>query len=330
MAGYLITNARVLDGSGTAPFAGAVRVEGNRITEVTQGATPPPARGAGVIDAGGATLMPGLVESHAHLGFADMTSQELTRLPPEEHLLAALEKRRTPYVARVRNNSVLDAMAEQLVRPRRAFHPDEGFVRVDDGAVGRDRRLGGVGQVVDRSHRLAREVQDVRGRGQSDGDFYPFAHEMDDGFESVEWAAALPGSNGRVGMYGFSYVGATQLQAAIRRPPSLRTICPALTGSQFYDGWAYKGGAFSLAFNASWAINLARDGARWARDDRGTSDLTAAFLHAPDSYGHLPLTSYPPLASTQFGNFYFDWLAHPSYDNYWRRWSIDEHYQAID
>jgi len=90
MSAYLIGNARVLDGSGTAPFAGAVRVEANRITEVTPGAAPPPARGATVIDAGGATLMPGLVESHAHLGFADMTSQELTRLPPEEHMLVTV------------------------------------------------------------------------------------------------------------------------------------------------------------------------------------------------------------------------------------------------
>ena len=83
----LITNARILDGTGKAPFSGAVRVEVNRITEITPGATPPPARGASVIDAAGATLMPGLVESHAHLGFADMPSQELTRLPPEEHML---------------------------------------------------------------------------------------------------------------------------------------------------------------------------------------------------------------------------------------------------
>ena len=85
--GCLITNARILDGTGKAPFSGAVRVEVNRITEITPGATPPPARGASVIDAAGATLMPGLVESHAHLGFADMPSQELTRLPPEEHML---------------------------------------------------------------------------------------------------------------------------------------------------------------------------------------------------------------------------------------------------
>jgi imidazolonepropionase-like amidohydrolase len=90
MAGYLITNARVLDGSGKEPFAGSLRVKGNRISDVTPGAVAPPARGAAVIDAAGATLMPGLVESHAHLGFADMTSQELTRLPPEEHMLVTV------------------------------------------------------------------------------------------------------------------------------------------------------------------------------------------------------------------------------------------------
>ena len=64
--------------------------------------------------------------------------------------------------------------------------------------------------------------QDVRGRYRSEGEWYPFLHEADDGEDTVEWAAALAGSNGRVGMMGFSYYGATQLQAALRRPPSLR------------------------------------------------------------------------------------------------------------
>src|SRR5260370_16819862 len=53
-------------------------------------------------------------------------------------------------------------------------------------------------------------VQDVRRRYESEGEWYPFKHEMDDGFDTVEWAAALPHSNGKVGMFGGSYVGVTQ------------------------------------------------------------------------------------------------------------------------
>src|SRR5262249_30879192 len=82
-------------------------------------------------------------------------------------------------------------------------------------------------------------VQDCRGRWRSEGDFYPFRDEAVDGYDAVEWAARLPGADGKVGMYGMSYNGATQLQAARLRPPSLVTICPALTGSQYYEGWTY-------------------------------------------------------------------------------------------
>src|SRR5262249_44023908 len=53
--------------------------------------------------------------------------------------------------------------------------------------------------------------QDVRGRYTSDGEWYPFIHESDDSYDTVEWAASLPYSDGRVGMYGGSYVGATQM-----------------------------------------------------------------------------------------------------------------------
>jgi putative CocE/NonD family hydrolase len=58
-------------------------------------------------------------------------------------------------------------------------------------------------------------VQDVRGRYNSEGEWYPFKHEIDDGYDTVEWAAALPHANGKVGMFSGSYVGATQMLAAI-------------------------------------------------------------------------------------------------------------------
>ena len=96
---YLITGARIFDGTGREPFPGAVRVEGDRIAEILAGSAAPAANGATVIDGTGATLMPGLIESHAHLGLADIPSPELTRLPPEEHMLITVRKARTMHKA---------------------------------------------------------------------------------------------------------------------------------------------------------------------------------------------------------------------------------------
>jgi imidazolonepropionase-like amidohydrolase len=92
---YLITNARILDGTGREPFLGAVRVDGNRITQVMPGAAVPAPDEATVINGAGATLMPGLIESHAHIGLADLGSLDLTRLPVEEHMLITVRNART-------------------------------------------------------------------------------------------------------------------------------------------------------------------------------------------------------------------------------------------
>jgi predicted acyl esterase len=109
---------------------------------------------------------------------------------------------------------------------------------------------------------LAREgylvvTQDVRGRGDSDGRFDPFVHEADDGADAVAWAAALPESDGNVGMYGFSYQGATQLLAASAQPPALRAIAPAMCSADPAEGFLWTNGAFRLGFATSWAAQLA-------------------------------------------------------------------------
>jgi putative CocE/NonD family hydrolase len=171
-------------------------------------------------------------------------------------------------------------------------------------------------------------VQDVRGRCRSEGDFYPFQHEEADGALAVEWAAALPGSNGRVGMYGFSYAGATQLLAACARPPSLKAIAPAMTASQFHDGWTYRGGALNLAFVLTWAAQLAAGQALRKGDDRAARALAAA--EGAAGFAYLPLQEQPALLeSGALAQFYFDWLAHPEADAYWRRWSLEHRYDQI-
>ena len=171
-------------------------------------------------------------------------------------------------------------------------------------------------------------VQDCRGRFASEGDFYPYLHEMEDGYDSVEWAARLPGVNGRVGMMGFSYVGATQLLAAVAAPPSLASITPAFTASQYYDGWTYNGGAFALAFIGYWATLLALETAQRAGDPEAHLELAAALGNAPAWYRSLPVAGYPPL-QTPYAPYFADWVDHCSYDSYWKRWSIDEDYSRI-
>ena len=172
-------------------------------------------------------------------------------------------------------------------------------------------------------------VQDVRGRAGSEGEFYPYRHEQADGYDTVEWAADMPGSNGQVGMWGFSYMGATQLLAAVERPPGLRTILPGFTASQYYDGWTYNGGVFATAFLCYWANLLALDTAARADDEAGWNDLAASLGSASDWFWHLPMTTYPPLMGGH-APYFGDWVEHCTYDDYWKQWSIDEDYSRIE
>lgn len=115
--------------------------------------------------------------------------------------------------------------------------------------------------------------QDVRGRGESEGEFAPFAQEGPDGHDAVEWVAAQPWCDGRVGMYGFSYPGFAQLAAAAERPPHLRAVAPAMTAADPREEWLYEGGALRLAFLLWWGCELGKDGAVRAGDEEALYEL---------------------------------------------------------
>jgi len=178
-------------------------------------------------------------------------------------------------------------------------------------------------------------AQDVRGRYQSEGEWYPFKHETDDGYDAVEWAAALPHSNGKVGMFSGSYVGATQMLAAIGHPPHLAGICPIVTASNYHENWTYQGGAFEQWFNESWTSSLAQNTAFRQHDTRDLTPASNALIG--DSV--LPLRDYPlfnlgdakedAALTAQLAPYFLDWLAHPTYDDYWRKWSIEESFPNI-
>ena len=162
---------------------------------------------------------------------------------------------------------------------------------------------------------LALVCQDVRGQHSSDGEFYPFRNEGADGFDSVEWVAAQPWCDGKVAMAGRSYSAATQWLAAAARPPHLAAIFPVVTGSDYYDGWIYQGGAFQLGFNLFWVQLMTAPKAR---------DSLA------EQFRHLPLTDAPLLEAGPAGRFYRDWLAHPSDDEYWQALAINRRYGQIE
>jgi len=171
--------------------------------------------------------------------------------------------------------------------------------------------------------------QDVRGRYTSEGEWYPFKHESDDGYDTVEWAASLPYSNGKVGMFGGSYVGATQMLTAIARPPHLAGIFPVVTASNYHDGWTYQGGAFEQWFNESWTSGLAQD---------TLSRRVAASANALQWISKLPLAGYPVLDAgglsgasifRDLAPYFADWLAHPNFDGYWKQWSIEDNHDKI-
>lgn len=158
-------------------------------------------------------------------------------------------------------------------------------------------------------------IQDVQGCGTSGGNFDPFGpQEIQDGYDTVQWAAHLPGSNGQVGMYGFSYQGMTQLYAAQTQPPALKALCPAMSVADLYRGWFYEGGAFRLQANLSWAIQLAALNAQRHHDDMAYQVLRQALTYP--AWEQMPATMAETLH--KYAPFYFEWFAHNTIDEYWR------------
>ena len=195
-------------------------------------------------------------------------------------------------------------------------------------------RTGALDAIRAASHGYAVVIQDVRGRYSSEGDFYTFFNEMNDGYDSVEWVTSQSWCDGKVGMYGASYVGATQWLAAKSGAPSLAGIAPGVTASNYQEGWAWQGGAFELGFNLSWAmgsLTAANWGAlsrRYHFDDDDFNRLLAAKDGLTEWFQYLPMSEMPQFKGER-APYYYDWLAHPEYDDYWKQVSIEESHADI-
>ena len=141
-------------------------------------------------------------------------------------------------------------------------------------------------------------IQDVRGRGGSEGSFYPFRHEGRDGAETIAWLRTRPECNGRIGMYGFSYQGATQLLAAAEQPEGLECIAPAMTACDLYRGWFYHNGALRLASSLGWGLQMLKEDARRLDLREASAKLESAWVNIRSQAAHLPYADHPAIIST--------------------------------
>ena len=177
-------------------------------------------------------------------------------------------------------------------------------------------------------------VQDCRGLFASQGTFRCFVDEARDGYDTIEYLARQPFADGKVGTFGASYMGATQWLAATQRPPSLKAMVPSITASDYHDGWVYQGGAFELFFSVSWlmiTLGLSRLMRERAANPKAAEELSALMGSIDVMRERMEFTPIGEFPLFRTGApYFFDWLAHPYYDDYWRAICIEEQHDKID
>ncbi len=160
-------------------------------------------------------------------------------------------------------------------------------------------------------HGMALVVQDCRGRYDSDGEHRPFIDEANDGADTLDWLAKQPWCNGRVGMFGDSYLAAVQLALAPSGNPMLVALNPRFMAGDCWKHAYYIDGVFSLALTWSWlAFECASRVSQAALMPR--FDVPALLRHLPlltmdEASGHAPVAAYR------------DAVQHDRYDAYWER-----------
>jgi putative CocE/NonD family hydrolase len=189
-------------------------------------------------------------------------------------------------------------------------------------------------------HEFAVVAQDVRGKHESHGEFYPYRSEGfaegKDGYDTVEWAAEQPWADGRVGTFGISYMAGAQWAIAggdEELPPHLEAMAPGFSAASYYAQGAYTGGGALLSHNIDYLNGFARE--QLARERPETSDEVTALDKAqeamPQLYWDLPVTPFEPHHDLDIDVPWLeDWHAHETYDDYWHEQDATRNYDAID
>ncbi len=163
-------------------------------------------------------------------------------------------------------------------------------------------------------------LQDVRGRYDSDGEYYAFHNESQDGRDTLDWCGTQSWSSGRVGMLGMSHMGIVQWLAARTGSPYLKAIIPQMASADRYIyGPTYTGGVSLPYVNLPWATaHSAR-----TRQTREHYNWDRFFRHLPVLTGDIQVTGREI-------PFYRDWIRHYTYDDFWKKVSNYGHFHEMD
>ena len=170
------------------------------------------------------------------------------------------------------------------------------------------------------SHGYAVVVQDCRGCYASEGELDFLVQEPQDGYDTVEWIAAQPWCNGKVGMFGTSYLGWTQSAAATQDPPHLTCLFPSMSGWNAHTSSVRQGGAMELRFIA-WAFwhaalksNKGLKARPWVARALNQVDFRHWLTRLPLRPGNSPLSLAPT-----YERWALELFGHGDYDEYWEQ-----------
>jgi putative CocE/NonD family hydrolase len=176
--------------------------------------------------------------------------------------------------------------------------------------------------IIEKARRLANDgyacvLQDVRGRWDSQGQFYPFVDEPEDGFDTQQWIGQQPWSNGRIGMAGASYLACVQWLSAPLRNEFLTCMSPRVMCNDYFRGLLYPGGAFHLNVALTWGMRT-----------RARTAQTIEFHNWTEAFHTLPLAEMATAAGDDVG-YWRDWIEHSTDDDYWDALNVERKFHEI-
>ncbi|MEV6340502.1 CocE/NonD family hydrolase [Nocardia vinacea] len=177
-------------------------------------------------------------------------------------------------------------------------------------------------------------VQDCRGTFRSEGEFIPMINEPRDGVDTINWIRQQSWCDGKVGMFGASYLGLVQWASAGEGSDGPQAIAPALASVDYFEApWYSEGGAMSwhaaLYWSTLMAVNNAHRAVTSAAD--GALEKMGAGVEMIDNFeSHMeamPAGNKPLLEAAT--SWWANWLAHPSRDDYWRKLAVGERLDTV-